>query len=125
MRFSLLPAQSPAYPKLSGIRKNCFHAVDDQQGFGEVEVLPCSGRGDDEGEKAYHIDGRLCSGVVSFKVLLMSGVGTHSGLLLHTEDAGADFMETNERYHFIDIADDSFRVLTIASALDCRKQPSS
>lgn len=54
MHFSVLPAQSPAYLKLSGIYENYFHAVDDQQGFGEVEVLPCSGRGDDEGEKAYH-----------------------------------------------------------------------
>jgi hypothetical protein len=73
MHFSLPPAQSPAYPESASIRKNYFHAVDDQKGFGEVEVLPCSGRGDGEGEKAYHIDGRLCSGVAAFKVLLMSG----------------------------------------------------
>lgn len=75
MHFSLLPAQSPAYPNLSGICKRHFHAVDGQQDFGEVEVLPCSGKGDDEGGKACHIGGRLCSEVVSFKALLMSGVG--------------------------------------------------
>ena len=56
----------------------------------------------------------------------MSGVGKPTPrLLLYTEDADADFMKANEHYQSIDIADDSFRALTIACDLGCRKQPSS
>jgi hypothetical protein len=73
--FLSAPSPVPSLSQAGGICKSYFHAVDDQQDFGEVEVLPCSGRGDDEGGKACHIGGRLCSEVVSFKALLMSGVG--------------------------------------------------
>jgi hypothetical protein len=63
---------------------------------------------DDEGEKAYHVGGRLCSGVAFFRALLMSGVGNPLRASLYTADAGADFMEANEHCQSIDIADESF-----------------
>ena len=75
MHFSLPLAQSPAYPKLSGICENYFHAVDDQQGFGEVEALLCSGRGDGEGEKAYQSMAGCVRKLCPSRALLMSGVG--------------------------------------------------
>ena len=61
--------------------------------------------GADEGEKAHHVVGRIRE-LCPSKSWWRQGPETHSRLLLHTDNADADFMEASEHCQSIGIADD-------------------